>query len=208
MRDNTTDEIYNAMLKALAVLAFGLALLRERAQIDPLTNLFNRRTYDERLETLSVSKATDTPVSLILGDIDNFKRCNESLNGLDHRCGDMYIRGIGHILKHAVREGDYAQPFRKGGDEFALLLQNAPLPVAVERAHEVKKAIKQMRLAVPHGGIERFLPPVTMSMGIGAIPEHGSTVKQLIEAATVALAQAKARRAGTIVVASTILPSR
>jgi diguanylate cyclase len=88
------------------------------ARVDPLTGLANRRAFDEDL-TLEIARAhrNGTPLSLILGDIDRFKRINDRYG---HERGDEYLRRLGGVLQENTRAGE--QCFRWGGDEFALLL--------------------------------------------------------------------------------------
>ena len=94
------------------------ASLDAAAGQDPLTKLFNRRTMEENLDkALDEAKTNGTIFSLVMGDIDFFKKINDTYG---HDCGDVALVSVADILKACVRDGDYV--CRWGGEEFLLLI--------------------------------------------------------------------------------------
>ena len=104
--------------KSLNAMAERNATLDEAAGHDPLTKLFNRRTMEESLDTaLEAAKKSGTLFSLVMGDIDFFKKINDTYG---HDCGDEALVAVADILKACVRDGDIV--CRWGGEEFLLLI--------------------------------------------------------------------------------------
>ncbi|HZS33555.1 MAG TPA: diguanylate cyclase [Methylomirabilota bacterium] len=179
--------------------ALALANLRLRETLrgqsirDPLTGLFNRRYMEETLEReLSRAEREQRALALILLDIDRFKRFNDTYG---HVAGDAVLAAIGGLLRGLSRAGDIA--CRYGGEEFVLILPEAPLPDARRRAEEIREAIRD--LAVIHGGVR--LEPVRCSIGIAGFPEHGAASETLLRAADVALYRAKREGRDQVVLA-------
>lgn len=104
--------------KSLSDMAEKNATLDAAAGQDPLTKLFNRRTMEEKLDAaLEAAKKNGTIFSLVMGDIDFFKKINDSYG---HDCGDVALVSVADILKACVRDGDIV--CRWGGEEFLLLV--------------------------------------------------------------------------------------
>jgi diguanylate cyclase (GGDEF)-like protein/PAS domain S-box-containing protein len=157
--------------------------LRSQAIRDPLTNLFNRRYMEESLEReLRRVRRKQAPLSVIMLDVDHFKRFNDTFG---HDGGDSLLRHLGSMLQSSVRGEDIA--CRYGGEEFILILPEAPLAVAHQRAEQVREKAKHMR--VEHLG--QSLEAVTLSLGVASSPEHGATGEAIIHAADTALYRAK-----------------
>lgn len=94
------------------------SLLDNLANLDPLTQLCNRRSMEHHLtHSMEVSKATGDSFSVIIGDIDNFKLVNDTYG---HEFGDKVLENVARILKNQMREEDFA--CRWGGEEFLLLI--------------------------------------------------------------------------------------
>ena len=157
--------------------------LRQQSIRDPLTGLYNRRFLEEYLVHERV-RATrkNRPLSVIMLDIDHFKRFNDTFG---HDAGDAILRRMGLVLQGHVRGSDIA--CRIGGEEFALLLPEAPLPIAYQRAENILDTVR--RLQIKHRG--QVLGAITVSLGVAAFPKHGETPEALIRAADRALYQAK-----------------
>ncbi|MCK5247360.1 diguanylate cyclase, partial [Candidatus Bipolaricaulota bacterium] len=103
--------------------------VREQAIHDALTGLFNRRYLEETLpRELASSRRRNTPMSVILFDIDHFKIVNDTFG---HQAGDRTLQGLGALLDKSTREGDIA--CRYGGDEFVLVLPDTTLAEAVDK---------------------------------------------------------------------------
>ncbi len=157
--------------------------LRRQALRDPLTGLFNRRFFDAGLEQeIMRSRRSGNPVSLLILDIDHFKNYNDEFG---HDAGDAVLRAIGQSLQTQVRGSDVACRF--GGEEFVILMPNAPLDSAKERGKQILEAIRG--LEIPYQG--HLLPVVTASLGVAAFPSHARDAEGILEAADNALYMAK-----------------
>jgi diguanylate cyclase (GGDEF)-like protein len=130
---------------------------RAEAVIDPLTGLLNRKALAQRVEELEQqSQITRQPVGLILGDIDHFKRINDSHG---HAAGDAVLTDVAYNLRKALRAFDLF--YRCGGEEFLVLLPGADLASTTELAEALRRAVADLA----QGGHE-----VTMSFGAAASP--------------------------------------
>lgn len=157
--------------------------LRDQSIRDPLTGLFNRRYFEETLELdLARAARNGVPVSLIMGDIDHFKKFNDSFG---HDAGDLVLKRIAETLRAKVRKGDLA--CRYGGEEFLILLHNTGLREACERAETLREAVKLTEFSFRG----QALGPVTISLGVAAYPEHAPDGGSLITAADAAMYAAK-----------------
>jgi diguanylate cyclase (GGDEF)-like protein len=167
--------------------------LRVQSMRDVLTGLFNRRYMEESLEReLRRAVREQGPLGVIMLDVDHFKRLNDTSG---HDAGDMILRALGHCMQEITRGYDIA--CRYGGEEFTLILPNAPLSVAVERAEQLREKFKH--LDVEHQG--HSLAPGTLSLGVAGFPEHGSSMEHILRAADVALYRAKNEGRDRVVIA-------
>jgi diguanylate cyclase (GGDEF)-like protein len=170
-----------------AALSFANVNLRERlhaqAICDPLTGLFNRRYLDEYLEReVSNAGRRNRPLGIIMLDVDRFKKFNDLFG---HDAGDTVLKELGDYLMKFIRRGDLA--CRYGGEEFTLILPESSLEDTRRRAEELRTSIQQ--LSIKHREI--MLEKVTLSIGLAAFPEHGTTPSELLGAADGALLRAK-----------------
>ena len=151
----------------------------EKARIDDVTGLLNRRALDEMItnEIARHSRYGDV-LSLIILDLDSFKAFNDSYG---HLAGDKLLRQIGSILKRAIRSAD--QAFRYGGDEFAILLPQT----TAEAANDVAERVRQRVVAE----VEAGPIPITASLGLATWPINGTRPNEIISAADAALYHAK-----------------
>lgn len=157
--------------------------LRHQSIRDPLTGLFNRRYFDETFEReLQRAVRNQSALSIIMIDIDFFKRFNDSLG---HQAGDVLLHELGIFFKKHIRAADLACRF--GGEEFVLLLPETSLGMGVELADGLREGVSELR--VPFRG--ELLEPVTISMGVAAYPDHGMDVEALLTLADTALYRAK-----------------
>lgn len=168
-------------------LALGNARLREslrrQSLLDPLTGLFNRRYFDETLKRELVrARRKAMPLSLLVLDIDHFKRVNDSFG---HAAGDAVLRTIAQQIRAWVREGDVA--CRYGGEEFVILLPECGVEVSTGRAERLRAAIESTLPHADGSGPER----VTASFGVAEYPSHGGDAEALFWAADKALYRAK-----------------
>lgn len=159
------------------------AKLADLALHDGLTGLPNRRSFDERL-ALECSHAAreHTPLSLLMIDIDLFKRYNDSLG---HQAGDDCLIHVARIISEEFRRsGD--MPARYGGEEFAVILPDTSQAGALERAEILRAAIADS--ALPHPG-NPTAGRVTISLGVATTDgrQHAWSPAELIQAADAGL---------------------
>jgi diguanylate cyclase (GGDEF)-like protein len=160
--------------------------LQRLAYLDGLTQIANRRQFDDRLAIeWRTMKREQAPLSLILCDVDYFKQFNDAYG---HQFGDDCLRQIAAAIANAAcRPADL--PARYGGEEFAILLPNTPLEGAVEVAKVIQTYIQY--LEIPHRKSEVSLF-VTMSFGVTSlIPTEETRSDELLIGADKALYQAK-----------------
>lgn len=158
--------------------------LREQSIRDPLTGLFNRRYLEETL-TLESSRSSrsDTPLSVIMADVDHFKRFNDTYG---HPAGDALLKELAGLMQDHFREGDIV--CRYGGEEFAIIAPGADLDLISRRAESLRQAVHQLNLTFEG----RDLGQITMSFGIACSSgKGGPTGQALIGRADQALYRAK-----------------
>jgi diguanylate cyclase (GGDEF)-like protein/PAS domain S-box-containing protein len=159
--------------------------LEQLAVVDPLTNVANRRRFDECLASeWSRAVRLKKPLSLILFDADFFKEFNDSFG---HLRGDECLKQIAEAAAQAVtRPGDLVARF--GGDEFAVILSDTSGPGAADVSSRIAEAVLRRRIG--HAGNSAGF--VTISAGCAtAVPEPGESATTLIQAADDALYRAK-----------------
>ncbi len=147
---------------------------------DQLTGIYNHGYFMLQIEReLSNAKRGSYPVSLIMIDVDYFKHYND-LNG--HLKGDKVLAEVGRILKYNTRKGDMVA--RYGGEEFAVLLFNAELKIAEQKADKLRTAVSQLNFFN-----EKMQPnnDLTISLGVASFPFNAECAKDLIERADKAL---------------------
>ncbi|MES3048247.1 diguanylate cyclase [Sphingomonas faeni] len=158
--------------------------LREQTIRDPLTSLFNRRYMEETLKLeIARSLRAGSPLSLVMCDIDHFKRFNDEFG---HDAGDSVLQMVAAEMRSRFRDGDVICRF--GGEEFTIIAPGTTAEALAGRVETVRRAIAE--LAVRHGN--RTLGSTSMSFGIAtwsdAMDRDGAT---LIQAADMALYQSK-----------------
>jgi diguanylate cyclase (GGDEF)-like protein len=156
--------------------------VHQQATHDPLTQLSSHHAFQTRLqEEVLRSGRSQTPLSMILCDIDHFKRTNDELG---HQAGDQLLRSLSAILASFARPVDMVA--RYGGEEFALVLPNFVRTEAVELANRIRLRI----------GGEPFIyqgrtRSVTMSFGVASFPQDATTASQIVRVADERLYRAK-----------------
>jgi diguanylate cyclase (GGDEF)-like protein/PAS domain S-box-containing protein len=157
--------------------------LREQAIRDSVTGLYNRRFLEESLERLLHQAGDrDRPVGVIFLDIDHFKLFNDTSG---HAAGDLMLRTLAQQMLLLTRPTDLV--CRYGGEEFVVVLPDAPLSAAVDRAEKIRQAVAAQQIE-----FEEKTLSMTVSVGVAAFPDHGLTSAEVIAAADQALYQAKA----------------
>ena len=160
--------------------------LQRLANLDGLTQLANRRYFDEHLNSEWKRLAREeAPLSLILCDIDFFKAYNDTYG---HLAGDKCLVEVANVIRSATkRPADLVA--RYGGEEFAVILPNTDASGAIYLAELIRKFVKTLR--IPHLNSSKTLG-VTLSLGVAStIPDHKSEPVKLIRDADIALYQAK-----------------
>ncbi len=176
----------NLLTSTTKELESKLEELASLAHFDPMTELANRRLFDEAMEKeIKRHERNGSPLSLIMLDVDHFKLFNDSYG---HVAGDDCLRAIAFSLKiTAKRPSDL--PFRYGGEEFGCILPLTDGEGAVKIAEKIKKEI--MRLKIPNKGSSAG-DTVTASIGVITVRcRRGMTPTQLIEECDALLYQAK-----------------
>jgi diguanylate cyclase (GGDEF)-like protein len=157
----------------------------ERLSItDALTELFNRRYFESMIEAkVSVSGRYGTPNSLLLIDVDHFKKINDTHG---HSTGDMVLKEIAQRLKTRMRASDTL--CRVGGEEFIAFCDNAGRNDALAIAEKLRRAVTERKFDV--GGV---VLEVSVSVGVATIPDESGTVtaKDFHRCADIALYQSK-----------------
>lgn len=157
---------------------------REDSLVDGLTGLRNRKGFDLALAScLTESDDEERGPSLLIADIDHFKRINDSYG---HLFGDLVIRAVARILKDNVKGMDTAA--RYGGEEFVVLLPNTPLDGARRLAEKIRATIAQC--AIKRVGREEIVSNVTVSLGV-ACYRAGESANEFLARADAALYGAK-----------------
>ena len=159
---------------------------------DKLTGLYNRRFFDYFLD-LEVKRSSrqKTSLALLLIDIDNFKRINDTFG---HLSGDNVLNKFGKLLKTKIREIDMAA--RYGGEEFAVVMSNTGLKEAVKIADRIRQSIQAYSFAKEN-------LTTTVSIGIALYPSDANSLNELIEKSDYALYKAKCNGKNRVYVYST-----
>jgi len=159
--------------------AVNQAHMQEQALTDGLTGCYNRRSFELQLERdLHLATRMRQPLSLIMMDLDRFKRINDRAG---HDIGDVALRIVAESLHAELRAVDSAARF--GGDEFAVILPQAGADGALVVAERLRKRIADTE--VPGFGL------ITASFGLATFPAHASSRDTLVVAADRALYNSK-----------------
>ncbi|OGP88455.1 MAG: hypothetical protein A2156_03235 [Deltaproteobacteria bacterium RBG_16_48_10] len=157
--------------------------IKTMATYDTLTNLYNRRYFEERL-SLEAQKAFygRASLSLVMIDIDHFKKVNDTFG---HTEGDKVLREISSLLRTSVRKKDTVA--RYGGEEFILILPEAGLEESSMIADRIRRLVENTCFEVGHTRVN-----LTISLGISNFPNHQAKSKEdLVKMADQALYEAK-----------------
>ncbi|NCO83786.1 MAG: hypothetical protein COZ31_11385 [Nitrospirae bacterium CG_4_10_14_3_um_filter_44_29] len=162
------------------------AEIEKLAAVDGLTGLFNHRVFQEKLsEELKKLNRYSEPTSLLLTDIDFFKKINDTYG---HPAGDLVLKGVSKIIRETIRDIDV--PARYGGEEFTAILPRTDGKGAKNIAERLRKAAMDKAFDIGH--ISPIGPVrVTLSIGIAVSPSDAKTKEELIEKADQALYYAK-----------------
>ncbi|GAB4407214.1 MAG: hypothetical protein Kow00123_20140 [Anaerolineales bacterium] len=165
--------------------ALSIPALREEAQVDAKTGLYNAKYFATALnEELRRARRFSRPLAVIMADLDGLRHIN---NTHGHLAGDAVLEAIGKIIREQIREYDVAARF--GGEEFALLMPETTTHEGYVVAERIRKAVESTPIQIP----TRVEPIyVTITAGVASYPDDGYEPQHLLHAADVALYQGKA----------------
>jgi len=180
----------------IATLRQDLDTARKESLIDPLTRVYNRKCFDETLDSaLAACKESGEPLALALIDIDHFKVFNDSWG---HQTGDQVLRLVAATIKACIRGRDTLA--RYGGEEFAVILPQTDLDGAVHVAETLRNAIESKQLL--RRSTNERLGRITASFGV-AVCTRTDTAISLVERADQGLYRAKSAGRNCVVVQNT-----
>jgi len=177
---------------SVAVVARTQELLR-RSTKDPLTGLFNRTHFSERI-AIEVSRAQRQrrPLAIVMLDVDHFKSFNDTHG---HAAGDFVLQKIAETLRSSFRKSDIVG--RYGGEEFVIAMPDTNLDTAMQKVERLRQQIAETPMTFTNTG---HTASVTISAGLAGFPDDGSEEAQLLGAADGRLFRAKASGRNCIVV--------
>lgn len=155
------------------------ANLYHLAITDGLTQLFINRYFHQKLEEeIARSRRYKRPLSLIMTDIDFFKKFNDTYG---HQQGDAVLQTTSRLFRQCARDVDI--PCRYGGEEFAVILPETDTAGALEAAERIRKAVEAYDFPALKGGTLK----VTISVGVATCPDHADSARTLIQKSDEAL---------------------
>lgn len=142
---------------------------------DTLTGTFNKRYFLEKYEfEFERSQKRGTPLSLIMLDIDDFKKYNDTYG---HLCGDMILKEVAEVVKGTIRGVDVLS--RYGGEEFCIILPETDLKHAAQAAERIRQNVNQMGVRIK----DEMFHNVTVSVGIASYPRNTVSAQELLDVA-------------------------
>ena len=173
----------SAAAEAAAALArvYSHQAAESEARTDQLTQLPNRRYFDEYCLLLASRRRSTDRIAIVSIDVDHFKKLNDQYG---HQVGDVVLRAIANAIQLSVREEDV--PARFGGEEFVVLLRNPSQGWAMEIGERIRENVRDLDL-IDAGVTER----VTVSVGVASGAHAGEPIDEIIERADRALYAAK-----------------
>ncbi len=159
-------------------------MVREKSHTDSITGLWNHGFFqDQLMEELSKAKEKNETLSLIILDIDNFKKFNDTHG---HQNGDLVLKEVAVILKECCRENDFA--CRYGGEEFAIILTQTKKETALTIAERIREKISKYSFSVLSS---QPCSNITVSVGLAIFPDDAQAKEELITKADQAMYIAK-----------------
>lgn len=156
--------------------------MHDLATMDGLTGAYNRLYFQDKiLEEFNRAKEEEYELSLIIFDIDHFKKFNDTYG---HLFGDKVLKSISAYIQRTLRKEDIFARF--GGEEFVILMPHTSLQQAVEKAEEIRKGIASLTIT------DRVVEAsVNISLGVSSIPHTANNPNELVRTADDALYEAK-----------------
>jgi len=166
---------------------------------DPLTKVYNRRYLDRRLdEEVARSKRYSLDLSILMIDIDYFKRVNDTYG---HQAGDVTLSTLSSLVKAALRDLDIVA--RYGGEEFLVICTNTAINGAALVAERLRHLVESHQVEITDGSGERQTIQISISIGAAGFCASVDSKKKLVEAADEALYRAKGEGRNRVIVAMT-----
>jgi diguanylate cyclase (GGDEF)-like protein len=154
------------------------------ARTDKLTGLANRHYFEQKLiDEVNYSNRTGKPISVLIFDLDNFKRFNDTYG---HVWGDKLLTLFSDIIKQNIRSTDI--PVRYGGEEFLIILRDLDLVTARSVGERIRMQLEKQKIYIGEGEERRR---ATVSCGVAQYPKHSDNIKTVIDFADKALYKAK-----------------
>ena len=173
----TQTDLEKSSLK-IQKLQIDLESARFESRTDMLTNIGNRKSFDEVLSSaIKNFKTTDTPFSIIICDIDFFKKFNDKWG---HVTGDQVLKAVAQVIKTTI--GDKGTPTRYGGEEFAIILPNITLAESILLAEKTREYISSHSIKKIKTG--EYVSKITMSFGVAEYHAGETAVETVIKADT------------------------
>lgn len=166
----------------IGTLSEELEEIKQAAKTDMLTRLLNRRGFEEVMVKI-LEDQNAFPLSLVMLDIDHFKRVNDTYG---HLIGDNVLKVLGKLLKDSIKGKDIAARF--GGEEFVLMLPQTPIEGAYSLAEQIRISLEQMKWKIKDSGTS--LGKISISLGL-ALYREGEPMDKAIKRADDALYHAK-----------------
>jgi len=200
------DQMHTQKLLEEQIKQRTVALMKANARLqqesirDPLTGLYNRRYLEEILEreTRRAVRA-EYGLGVLMLDLDHFKKINDTYG---HDAGDSVLRETAAFLVKSVRAEDTVCRF--GGEEFVIVLPLTDLRTAQARAERIRSNLREHTL-LRQGNA---LVPITISVGVAELPQHGTSPRDLLRRADAALYRAKKEGRDRVAVAELEDPSQ
>lgn len=184
--ENETKQLAFTVAEHLGLALANLSLqekLRSQALSDPLTGLFNRRYFEESIDSLlMVAKRDSVPLSLLMLDLDHFKRFNDNFG---HDAGDYVLKEISGVLINTIGDDDVV--CRLGGEELAIIAPGLNAQQAMALSATICANVEELHLNLK--GLS--LGKVTVSIGVATFPDSRVDQADLVKYADVALYKAK-----------------
>ncbi len=191
--------VYRTISLSLQTAAYlqRIDLLEKENVIDPLTHVYNRRYLDKCMsEEINRAKRYDSPLSILMIDIDNFKLINDTYG---HQAGDMVLKTFGHQLKSASRDADIMA--RYGGEEFLMICTNTGIDDAAMAAERLRSLAQKHDIVIPDGTGGSKTIRISISIGVADLRKGFDSKEKLVQAADQALFLAKNSGRNRVVVA-------
>jgi diguanylate cyclase (GGDEF)-like protein len=185
-RESLLESYLSGAATALSNLRL-LQTMRQQANIDPLTGLYNRRFLEEYAgKLMAMARRKESPLGFLMMDLDHFKSFNDIYG---HEIGDRILKQFSKTVTQTMRETNLTARF--GGEEFVVLLPDTGSKACEVVAERIRKAVGRMTVA---SGSDKPLPQITVSVGVAVYPDHGAELEEILQASDKALYESK--RAG------------